>query len=500
MVVDRYPEAMIEYLIVLFKELYLNEDRLKEFSAIFDPQSIAIVGASRERKIGGLMVHNFLRAGYKGKIFPVNPTESNILGLTAYPSVRDILESVDYVIIAVPAKVVPVVIDGCIAKGVKVVQLFTAGFSETGEEEPTRLEREIVARVRRAGIRLIGPNCVGVSCPARLIPIESTGTIGQPGNIAILAQSGGHTETLADMGLSRNIRFSKLISFGNASDLNAVDFLEYLKEDPETRIIAAYLEGITDGRRLYQLIAQICLIKPIVLLKGGRTEAGREMAASHTGSLAGSRAVWTAAMKQAGAIEVDTLDEMADTLMAFQFLPPLNGNQVAVISQLGGGAGGAGVLAADVCTSLGLELTPFAGEIKDKLKSIVSVPGSILRNPLDMSLMGRDPALLRKVLELIAGLPNIDLIMLNERAGFLLALISEAELQAINDVLVDFQHSKKKPLVVVSPPGGAREEERVRMEKRLLEAGIPVYPSFDRTAKAMVNVIRYWRFRGGGQR
>ena len=473
----------------------MNKDRLKEFEAVFNPQSIAIVGASSERKIGGLAVSHLLRAGYKGKIFPVNPKEREILGLKAYPSLREIPEPVDYVIIMVPAAAVLGVIDDCVVKKVKVVQMFTAGFSETGEEEPTRLEREIVARARRAGIRLIGPNCVGISVPAKHIPVETTAVIGQPGDIAFLAQSGGHTETLADVGLSRGIRFSKLISFGNACDLNEIDFLQYLKEDAETRIIALYLEGTANGRQLYQLIAQISPIKPVVLLKGGRTEAGREMAMSHTGSLAGSDLIWTAAMKQAGAIKVYTMEEMADTLMALQNLPAITGNRIAIVSQLGGGAGGAGVLAADVCTSLGLELSPFTGETKDELKSIVSAPGSILRNPLDLSLVGRHPALLGRVLGLLADLPDIDLILLNERPTFLLALISEEELQAINDVLVGFQHGDKKPLVVISPPGGVYEKERVEVEGRLTQAGIPVYPSFERAAKAITNIIRYWGFR-----
>ena len=475
----------------------MNKDKLKQFEAIFNPQSIAIVGASSGRKIGGLAVRYLKLAGYKGKIFPVNPKEREILGLKAYPSVREIPDPVDYVIVMVPAAAVLGVIDDCAAKGVKVVQLFTAGFSETGEEEPTRLERGMVARARRAGIRLIGPNCVGISVPAKLIPVETTGVIGQPGDIAILAQSGGHTETLADVGLSRGICFSKLISFGNACDLNAIDFLEYLKEDPETRIIALYLEGITNGRQLFELLAEISPIKPVVVLKGGRTEGGKEMAMSHTGSLAGSAAVWTAAIKQAGAIEVSTLEEMADTLMALQYLPPITGNRIAIVSQLGGGAGGAGVLAADVCTSLGLELPPFTGEIKDRLKSIVNAPGSILRNPLDLSLVGRQPALLQKVLEILAELPDINLIMLNQRPTFLLALVSKAELQAINDVLVDYQRSNKKPLVVISPPGGIYEKERVEVERRLSQAGIPVYPSFERAAKALANIIRYWRFRRG---
>jgi acyl-CoA synthetase (NDP forming) len=325
--------------------------------------------------------------------------------------------------------------------------------------------------------------------------VETTGVMGQPGDIAFLSQSGGHTETLTSMGLSRNIRFSKLSSFGNACDLNEIDFLEYFKEDPETRLIALYLEGTTDGRRLLELLAEISPIKPVVILKGGRTEAGREMAMSHTGSLAGSAAVWTAVMKQTGAIEVSTLEEMADTLMALQYLPPITGNRIAIVSQLGGGAGGAGVLAADVCTSLGLELPPFAGEIKDRLKAIVNVPGSILRNPLDLSLAGRQPALLEKVLEVLADLPDIDLILLNERPTFLLEIASKAELKAINNVLVGFQHSNKKPLVVISPPGGRHEAERVEVERRLTQASIPVYPSFDRAAKAIANVIHYWRFR-----
>ena len=476
----------------------MDKDRLNQFQAMFNPQSIAVVGASSARKMGGLAVHYLQLAGYQGKIFPVNPTEKEILELKAYPSVREIPHPVDYVIIMVPAAAVLGVIDDCAAKKAKVVQLFTAGFSETGEEEPTRLEREMVARARRAGIRLIGPNCAGISVPAKLIPVETTGVIGQPGDIALVAQSGGHTETLADVGLSRGIRFSKLISFGNACDLNAIDFLEYLKQDPETRIIGLYLEGITDGRRLFELLAEICPIKPVVLLKGGRTEAGREMAMSHTGSLAGSAAVWKAAMKQAGVIEVSTLEEMADTLMALQFLPPITGNRTAIISQLGGGAGGAGVLAADVCTSLGLELPPLAEEIKAKLKSIVNYPGSILRNPLDLSLVGRQAALLGEVLELLAGFPNFDLILLNERPTFLLALIPEAELQAINDMLVEFHKSNKKPLVVISPPGGVYEKERVEVERRLTQAGIPVYPSFERAAKAMANIIRYRGFRGEG--
>lgn len=467
----------------------MERERLRQFEAIFNPQSIAIIGASKGKKVGGRPVRSLLKVGYKGKIFPVNPNESEILGLRAYATVRDIPEPVDYVIMMVPAAVALGAIDDCVARRVKAVQLFTAGFSETGEAEPARLERELVAKARKAGMRLIGPNCAGTSVPAKRIPQETTGVMGPPGDIAVLAQSGGNTEVLADVGLTRGIRYSKLISFGNAADLNAIDFLEYLMEDPETKTIATYLEGVTDGHRLFRLIAEISQTKPVVFLKGGRTEAGRDMAASHTASLAGNRAVWSAAMKQAGAIEVETLEEMADSVLAFQNLPPLVNRRVAVISQLGGGAGGAGVLAADLCTSLGLELPTLSREVKAKLGSVINYPGTIFRNPLDLGLVGREPVRLRQVLELLAELPDIDLIMLNERPTFLMVMGDEAALDAVNDTLIDFHSTRRKPLVVISPPGGIYEAERVRVEGRLTGAGIPVYPSFDRTARAVANVV-----------
>lgn len=475
----------------------MNKNRLEEFEAIFNPQSIAFVGGFGSQKRNNHALDYFLAAGYKGKVFPVSRSESETHGLKTYRSVREIPEPVDYVIIMVPVAGVLEVIDDCIARGVKVVQLFTAGFSEKGDERAAQLEREMIARAQRAGMRVVGPNCAGISVPPKLIPLETTGIIGPPGNIAVLAQSGGNTEVLIDAGLARGIHYSKLISFGNAADLNAIDFLEYLKEDPETRIIGTYLEGITDGRRLYHLIAEIAPNKPVVFLKGGRTEEGKAMVASHTASLAGSKTVWTAAMKQAGAIEVDTLEEMADTLLAFQYLPPLSGNRVMVVSQLGGGAGGAGVLAADLCTSQGLELPQFSQETKDKLKSIVTGPGSILRNPIDVGRLAINVKRMREVLEILADQPGIDFIMLNERPTFLLAFLPDTDLNAINDMLVDFHSEHKKPLIVVSPPGGEHEVERMAVEKKLTEAGIPVYPGFDRAARAMMNFIRYWRWRGG---
>lgn len=477
-------------------ELHVDKNRLKEFEAIFNPRSVAIVGSSSStRKPGGFATYNFLHCGYNGRVFPINPVEGEIMGVPAYPSVKDVPEPVDYAVIMIPANMVPKAIDECVAKGVKVAQIFTAGFSETGEEEGIQLQRELVARARRGGLRVIGPNCAGISCPLRRIPIPTGATIGQPGDVAFLSQSGGHVQSMLDMGFSRGLRYSKVAAFGNGSDLNVLDFLEYLRDDPETKSIGLYAEGTPDGRQLYRLLAEISRNKPVVFMKGGKTRAGIEAAASHTGSLAGSETVWAAAMKQAGVIEVNSLEEMVDTLMAFQYLPPLRSNRLLFVSQPGGAAGGASVFAADVFSGLGLELPPFTPEVKERLKAVVNSPGSILGNPLDVSMVGRVPESLRQVMSMLSALPDTDLIVVMQRVTFLLQMMAPADVQAINDALISSRQSK--PVLLVSQPGGLREVERQAAEKRFVEAGVPVYPSFHRAGMAIANIVRYWQFRNG---
>ena len=468
-----------------------SQEKLKEFEPIFSPLSIAIAGASEnEGKMGTMMLKNFLKAGFKGRLYPVNPGGGSTLGLRIYSRIRDIPGPVDYVIVAIPADYVLDLVDDCAIKGVKAIQFFSAGFSETGHEAGIRLEHDMLARARKADLRIIGPNCVGVSCPARGIPVPSTGGIGSAGPIGFLSQSGGHTETLADLGCARSIRFSKLISFGNGCDLNEIDFLEYLAVDPETRIVGAYLEGGRNGRRVFQLIRDIAGSKPMIVWKGGETGVGREIAASHTGSLAGSDTLWEAAIRQAGAIQVKTLEELADTFLAFQNIPHLLGNRTGIISQLGGGAGGVAVSASDVCTWHGLEIPCLSGKSRKRLRSVIKGAGTILRNPFDLGMAGRFPHVLADVLKILEDDPNVDFIMVNERIDFFLFFSSMTEINELNDTLIAFKKGSRKPLVVVSSPIAA-DAERLSIEKKLLQADIPVYPSFERAAKAVSNVYQY---------
>lgn len=472
-----------------------REEMMKELDPIFHPRSVAVVGASQNvGKIGTIIFRNFLAAGFKGDIYPINPGGGSIEGIKIYSNIKEIPGSLDYVIVAIPSTYIIDLINDCVAKDVKAVQLFTAGFSETGKEEDRRLEQDMVDKARNAGIRIIGPNCVGISCPVNGIPVPTTGGIGKAGSIAFLSQSGGHTETLADIGCVREIRFSKLISFGNGSDLNEIDFLNYLAADPETKILGIYIENGKNGRMIFELIRDIARSKPVVIWKGGETGVGREMAASHTGSLAGSNLIWEAAINQAEAVKVNSLNELADTCLAFQNISHLKGNRVAIISQLGGGAGGVAVSAADICSWHGLDIPTLDSKNQDRLKTFIQSAGTILRNPFDLGIMGRLPNILEEVLRIIDEDSNIDLIMVNERIDFLLAICSLSEINAMNDVLIDFRMKNKKPLVVVSTPASA-DVERISAERKLLEAQIPVYSSFDRAAKAIANVFKYWRYK-----
>jgi len=311
-----------------------SEKKLKDFDPIFYPGSIAIVGASKTPgKIGGLIFRNFLAAGFRGDIYPVNPAGGSIQGIKIYPNIRVINGPIDNVISAIPSRHISDLIDDCAAKGVKVIQIFSAGFSETGKEKDIRMERDLTERARNAGIRIIGPNCVGVSCPAHRTPVLTTGGRGDAGSIAFLSQSGGHIETLTDIGVDRGIRFSKLISFGNGCDLNELDFLDYLTADPESQVVGVYLENGRNARVIIQLIRQMAKRKPAIVWKGGETSVGRQIAASHTGSLAGSGILWEAAIKQVGAIKVSSLEELADTFLAFQNLHPLERNRAGTFLQ-----------------------------------------------------------------------------------------------------------------------------------------------------------------------
>ena len=466
---------------------------------IFHPRSVAVVGASPALGLGG-MGASFVLAiqdmGFEGGLYPVNPKHQEILGLKCYPSLLAIPGPVDHVIFSVPVQSVLDVVEDCVAKGVKSMQFFTAGFSETGEEEGAELERQVVQRARQAGIRLIGPNCVGIYCPAAKISF-GPGSPRRPGPVAFLSQSGGNAADLLTIAAPRGIRFSKMISYGNAADLNECDFLEYLTEDPETEIIAAYIEGVKEGRRFFRAMRRASARKPVIVLKGGRTESGDRAVFSHTASLAGSLAVFKALVRQVGAVEVDSVDELADMLVIFRFFErPPAGRGVGIV----GGGGGFSVFSADEVDEAGLKAPVLSRRVQEELRRFTPVAGSSVRNPVDtMAIM--EPARLADTLCAVASDEAVDVVLSHGGFGWGpgrvatgMGLDLSGLMDAVVDTLVRAREAVKKPIAVVmyTPPLLEATQYSLRFQERCWRHGFPVFPTIPRAAKAIARMIA-WR-------
>jgi acyl-CoA synthetase (NDP forming) len=467
----------------------LFEEKLKEFEPIFYPKSVAVVGVSSTSiKIGSVWVSALLSAGFPGPIYPVGSSGGRIFNLEIFPNLRLVPGEVDYVIVAIPRQSVLELLDDCAIKKVKAVQFFTAGFSETGTPQGYKLEEQMLEKARQGGIRIIGPNCIGVYCSEHKMT-SLLGKIGKIGPVGFISQSGGIAVKLIEIGIARYINYSKGVSFGNGIDLDASDFLQYLAADPKTRVIGAYLEGARDGARLFNTMKEVARVKPLVVWKGGRTEAGAQAAMSHTGSLASSAAIWSAMLRQAGAIEVHNLEELTDTLLIFQQLNCWQGTNVAIIGGLADGGGGISVSAGDACMENGLKVPPLSFETKQELSKLLGEVGSILRNPVDVS-QAHDRATLFQAIDLAARDIVIDIVLIQEDIDILLPVYSQKGLEEINEFFIELRSKHNKPIIVVLPPGSA-EPERLQIEQKLLAASIPVFCSMERAAKAIYKLTQY---------
>jgi len=404
---------------------------------------------------------------------------------------------VDYVISSVPARVVPQLVEDCGFKGVKTIHFFTAGFSETGDEERAEMEKQAVRRARELGIRIIGPNCMGLYVPSAGLSFMP-GLPTESGPVAFISQSGANAGDFIRVTAVRGIRYSKVISYGNAADLDESDFFEYCAADPETRVIAAYIEGVKDGRRFLQALRKAARVKPVVILKGGRTEAGGRAAHSHTGALAGSIQVFDAACRQAGAVRVDTLEELADVTVAMTFLGGLSGRGVGII----GSGGGQSVLGADEAASAGLEVPPLPDETQEKLREFTPVAGTSTRNPVDtyMGWVG-GPERLVDTVRLVADAPNIDavvLLLLFDGGSMRMDPVKRAE--DLADALVEALPRLRKPLAVVARPAVLAEGFAASMafQARISPAGVAVFSSNVRAARALGHLIDWQQSRMDG--
>ena len=467
------------------------EEKLKEFEPIFYPKSIAVVGVSATSiKAGSLWVRDLRSAGFPGLIYPVGSSGGRIADLEIFPNLRLIPGEVDYVIVSIPRQSALELLDDCTAKNVKAVHFFTAGFSETDTEQGRKLEEQMLEKTRQGNVRIIGPNCIGVYCPEHKIPFLM-GILGEDGSVGFISQSGGIATKLVTIGIARRINYSKGVSFGNGIDLDASDFLQYLAADPKTKVIGAYLEGTRQGTRLFNTMKEVARAKPLVVWKGGRTEAGAQAAMSHTGSLVSSAAIWSAMLKQAGAIEVHSLEELTDTLLIFQQLGHGQGTRAAIIGGLADGGGGNSVAAGDACMDNGLKIPALSFETKQRLNELLGEVGSILCNPVDVSqAQFRGLATLFEAIDLIVKDAASDIVLIQEDIEILLPIYSRKGLEEINEFIMELGKRQSKPIIIVLPPGSV-EAERLQIEQKLLTASIPVFCSMERAAKAICRLNQY---------
>ncbi|OQX86857.1 acyl-CoA synthetase [candidate division KSB1 bacterium 4484_87] len=354
-----------------------------QIDAIMNPKSIAVVGASnRPGSVGLAVISNLIKGGYQGVLYPVNPKTQSVQSIKSYPSLSDIPDQIDLAVIIVPAKVVSNVLEEAGKKGVKGAVVITAGFKEVGGEG-VELENKLRETAHEYGISVIGPNCLGViNNDAHIRMNASFATkMPLPGNIAFISQSGALCTSVLDYADGRHIGFSKFISFGNKADVNEIDLLNYLKDDPETDVILMYLEDISDGHKFLEVARDIAwnARKPMIALKSGRSAAGARAAASHTGSLAGSDSAYDAIFRQSGIQRVDRIDELLDYGVAFAQQPLPENNRIAIITN----AGGPGIMATDAAIRTGLEIAEFSEATKEKLKRDLP-PTASINNPVDV--------------------------------------------------------------------------------------------------------------------
>jgi acyl-CoA synthetase (NDP forming) len=396
-----------------------------EFDLLFNPKSIALIGASNNMgKWGAMVFLNIILGGYVGRLYPVNPKEEAIFGHKAYPRITEIPEPVDLAIIAIPASLTLNAVGDCLAKGVRMAIVITSDFSETGEEG-ARLEKELVEKARAGGLRLVGPNTMGIfsataSLTALMPPVRP-----RKGKVSLVSQSGNIGTQMMAWGEKFAVGFDKYVSSGNEGDLRAEDYVAFFGGAPDTRVILAYIEGLDDGREFWEKAKKITPQKPIIAFKGGKTGAGARAAKSHSGAMAGSREIYESAFRQAGVVWASTTEEMLEWAAAFSFFPLPRGNRVGILTR----GGGWGVITADACNEIGLEVPPLEEKVIRTLDPILPAYWS-KGNPVDMAASMSVNAYLESLEALIAWEKVDAVISLSGDAGPITSIISEVKRKA----------------------------------------------------------------------
>lgn len=483
----------------------MKKNRREELDCIFKPRSIAIIGASDiPGKWGYMMVQRPLNTGYPGAIYPINSHKTKILGLPAYSKVNDVPSYIDLAVITTPARSLPDILKQCAQKGIKGAVIITAGFAETGEEG-VQLEKEMVEIAREGGIRFVGPNGMGIWSAAGHLSL-CFHQAPKSGSTAFVSQSGTFGVAMAQVANQKGYGLSKFISIGNQADLEATDYIEYLADDEETKVIIFYLEGVKDGKRFLEVARRVVREKPIIIYKAGRSKAGARATMSHTASLAGSEKVLDGMCKQAGIIQVQEAFHLFEVAEALTQLPLPSGNRIAIL-----GSGGQGVVGSDACSALGLELPELDSETARTISALLPAHAPQPKNPIDFAGSGRTALQEEEIIEKLLTLDYIDGIISNVpvspqiRNPSLEFDVSGNSLPdsvqiAIRGGKLYASLPKKYGKPIICLRFGHLENDV--MEQILEKGGIPIYDTPEQCARVMSGLVQYGmvRRRSGPER
>jgi acyl-CoA synthetase (NDP forming) len=428
---------------------------------------------------------------YKGKLYSVQVNKETgaaieASGIRNFASVMDVPGPVDLVIVSAPRSAALQILDDCIRKDAAAVHFFTAGFSETGTAEGIELERQLTERAKQANLHLIGPNCMGVYNPKIGLGRNVWQYTGSVDPVGFISQSGTHATTFGQLASQQGMYVDKTVSFGNGLVLDAPDYLEYFDYDPGIKVIGMYLEGVRNGKHFLKVLRDVSGRKPVVIWKGGRTDEGNRAIASHTASLAVSLAIWEVGVKQCGAVNVASMEELIDTMKALLYFPPVCGDRVGVA----GGSGGPSVAVADAFAAAGLRLPQLTQASYDELTSFFSLIGGGYLNPIDTGNANRRQ--MKRIMGILGQDANIDNVVLltGSRWGFMATPEGDFVL------LEEIRKKTSKPVMAIVPFVTPEEmKDSIDATKKFQQRGVPAFPAIERSARALRNALDYYRHR-----
>ncbi|SHK87864.1 acetate--CoA ligase alpha subunit [Desulforamulus aeronauticus] len=451
---------------------------MADLTPLFHPNSVAIVGASNKPdKIGNVIVRNVIDCGFSGKIYPINPKEPKIAGLPCYPSLVEVPDKIDLAIITVPAKACLDVMEDCGKTNIKHVIVITAGFKEVGPEG-LELEKKLLFICKKYGIRMVGPNCVGIMDTHT--PLNATFAVGFPlqGDIAFISQSGAMLVSIMDWSKTIGLGFSRVFSLGNKADLNEADFINAIADDPLSKVILCYIEDVHNGKHFLEVVSKAARKKPVIILKSGTSQAGAQAASSHTGALAGSDLAYETAFTQAGIVRARTMTELFDLATCFSYQPLPKGDRVAIVTN----AGGPGIVASDTIENTGLSMARFEKETLDALRAYLPTEANIY-NPVDV--IGDAKAdRYSFALEAVLKDPYVDSVVV------MVCPTAVTDPEAIAEEVIRLHQKYPEKPILTSYIGGV---SLAKGAQRLSQAKIPVFTFPEPAIQAIAGMVNYTR-------